>query len=162
MNETMVTVIGNVTNDPTLRATSGGTRVTSFRLAATERRYDKSLGAWRDGDTVFWGVSCWRGLAEHVADSVTKGQPVMVFGRLRQRDYELDGQRRTSLEIDALAVGHDLTRGVARFERARRAEPGEPVEAGDRSLSLSPVDTRPAATEEAGHPVPTAQDGSAA
>lgn len=159
MNETMVTVIGNVTNDPTLRATSGGTRVTSFRLAATERRYDKSLGAWRDGDTVFWGVSCWRALAEHVADSVTKGQPVMVFGRLRQRDYELEGQRRTSLEIDALAVGHDLSRGTARFERARRTDPGEP---GDRSVELSPVDTPPAAVEAAGSSDPSAQDGSAA
>lgn len=129
MNETMVTVVGNVINEPTLRVTSGGTRVTSFRLASTERRYDKGLGAWRDGDTVYWGVSCWRHMADNVAASLDRGQPVVVFGRLRQRDYEVEGQRRTSLEIDALTVGHDLTRGTARFDRApRRSDPGDGAE----------------------------------
>ena len=133
MNETLLTVVGHVANEPTLRVTSSGTHVTGFRLACTERRYDKGLGAWRDGDTMFWGVSCWRAAAENVADSLVKGQPVIVHGRVKERTYDdKDGVRRSSMEIDALAVGHDLTRGVAKFTKAsgvRRPEDDEPAAA---------------------------------
>lgn len=124
MNETMVTVVGNVVSDPTLRVTSGGVKVTSFRLASTERRYDRGVGGWCDGDTIYWSVSCWRRSAENVADSLAKGQPVVVHGRLRERAYEVEGQRRTSLEIEATTVGHDLSRGVARFRKAVPSGPG--------------------------------------
>jgi single-strand DNA-binding protein len=119
MNETVLTVVGHVASDPQLRATASGAKVGGFRLASTERRYDKGLSAWRDGDTIFWAVSCWRAAAENVVDSLEKGQPVIVHGRLKERSYEdRDGVRRTSLEIDALTVGHDLTRGVAKFTKA--------------------------------------------
>ena len=147
MKETLVTVVGNVVTDPTLRVTSGGAKVTRFRLASTERRFDKAAGGWRDGDTIFWWVSCWRQAAENVADSLVKGQPVVVHGRLRENRYEVEGQPRTSLEIDASTVGHDLSRGVTRFRKvapglgggsggaeaavtilpAERAEPAEPA-----------------------------------
>lgn len=135
MNETVVTVVGHVASDPTLRATSSGVKVASFRLASTERRYDKGLGLWRDGDTTFFSVSCWRAAAENVADSVQKGQPVVVHGRLRSRTYDdKDGVSRTSLEVEASTVGHDLTRGVARFTKATgttREELPAPVPADD-------------------------------
>lgn len=131
MNETVLTVVGHVASDPQLRVTTSGARVGSFRLASTERRYDKALSAWRDGDTIFWTVSCWRSAAENVVDSLEKGQPVVVHGRLKERGYEKDGVHRTSLEIDAVTVGHDLTRGVGKFTKAtdhRREELLEPEE----------------------------------
>jgi single-strand DNA-binding protein len=119
MNETVLTVVGNVATEPTLRSTSSGVKVASFRLASTERRFDKGLNGWRDADTLFWWVSCWRSLGENVAESVVKGQPVVVQGRLRERTYDdKDGQRRTSLEIEASIVGHDLSKGIATFRKA--------------------------------------------
>jgi single-strand DNA-binding protein len=118
MNETVLTLVGHVASEPHLRVTTTGARVGGFRLAVTERRFDKALSAWRDGDTIFWSVSCWRSAAENVVDSLEKGQPVVVHGRLRQRSFEKDGVHRTSLEIDAVTVGHDLTRGVATFTKA--------------------------------------------
>lgn len=137
MNETVLTVVGNVASDPTLRATSSGVKVASFRLASTERRYDKGLNSWRDGETLFWSVSCWRALGENVAESLEKGQPVIVHGRLRERVYEVEGQRRTSLDIDAVIVGHDLARGVARFRKAsgveRELAPADDLADDDRS-----------------------------
>jgi single-strand DNA-binding protein len=141
MNETMVTVVGNVVSDPTLRVTSGGAKVSSFRLASTERRYDKVAGGWRDGDTTYWQVSCWRRAAENVADSLAKGQPVIVCGRLRERRYEVEGERRTSLEIDASAVGHDLSRGVARF---RKAVPSGAGSGDGREATVTTLPTEPA------------------
>jgi single-strand DNA-binding protein len=147
MNETMVTVVGNVVSDPTLRVTSGGAKVSSFRLASTERRYDKVAGGWRDGDTTYWQVSCWRRAAENVADSLAKGQPVIVCGRLRERRYEVEGERRTSLEIDASAVGHDLSRGVARFRKAVASGAGS----GDgREATVTTLPTDPAPVDPPG------------
>jgi single-strand DNA-binding protein len=119
MNETMVTVIGHVATDPTLRVTSGGARVASFRLASTERRFDRGAGGWRDGSTTFYTVTAWRNMAENVCGSVEKGQPVVVHGRLRDSSYDTkDGQRRTVFEVEAFAVGHDLSRGVAQFTKS--------------------------------------------
>jgi single-strand DNA-binding protein len=137
--ETVVTVVGHVASEPSLRVTSTGAHVAGFRLASTVRRYDKGMSAWRDADTMFYGVSCWRATAENVAASLQKGQPVIVHGRLKERGYDdKDGIRRTSLEIDAVTVGHDLTRGVATFTKAtgpRRDELLDPADlAGDASL----------------------------
>lgn len=152
MNETVLTVMGNVASDPTLRATSSGVKVASFRLASTERRFDKGLNAWRDGDTLFWSVSCWRGLGENVAESLAKGQPVIVHGRLRERSYEVDGQRRTTLDIDAVTVGHDLSRGVAGFRKASGVE-REPAPTEDA------VDDRGGDLADASAGFPTSQAG---
>ena len=148
MNETMVTVVGHVANDPHLRATSSGAKVAGFRLASTERRFDKGLNAWRDYSTTFWSVSCWRGAAENVVDSLEKGQPVVVHGKMRDKSWEdKDGQARTSLEIDAVIVGHDLTRGVARFVKAsgtgreETVEVGRPKSTDDWGLGAHPLST---------------------
>ena len=135
MNETMITVVGNVAREPNLRVTTNGTRVVSFRLASTERRYDRALGSWRDGDTIFYTVTCWRNVAENLMDSVEKGQPMVVHGRLRDGSYEKEGQRHAVFEIDAYALGHDISRGVSKFTKASvsgsRGEP--PTDDGERS-----------------------------
>ena len=118
MNETMVTLVGHVATEPAFRMTTGGARVTSFRLASTERRFDKGINAWRDAHTTFFTVTTWRTTAENVRDSVAKGQPVVVHGRLRDSSYEAkDGQWRTVLEVEAFALGHDLSRGVSDFKK---------------------------------------------
>ncbi|MDQ1627504.1 MAG: single-strand DNA-binding protein [Actinomycetota bacterium] len=142
MNETLITVVGHVATDPTLRTTGAGVRVAGFRLASTERRYDKGVGGWRDVHTTFYTVTSWRNMAENVSGSVTKGQPVVVVGRLRDSSYDAkDGQRRTVLEIEAFALGHDLSRGVARFTKSSASAPTNVVrelEEGDLA-ALDPV-----------------------
>jgi single-strand DNA-binding protein len=138
MNETVVTVLGNVASDPSLRVTSTGAHVAGFRLASTERWFDKGVKGWRDGVTTFYRVNCWRAAAENVAGSLEKGQPVVVHGRLKIRSYDdKDGVPRTSIEIDAHTVGHDLTRGIATFTKAtgsRRDEDLDELDPNDSSL----------------------------
>lgn len=123
MNETVVTIQGNVVNDVTIRTTRAGFDVATFRVASTPRRFDRQIDQWVDGSTAFYQVSCWRGLAHNVAESLTKGQPVIVYGRLTQRMFERDigGQtvRTYVSDIDAFCVGPDLCRGVAEFRRAK-------------------------------------------
>lgn len=118
MNETVITVVGYVATEPTERVTAVGARVVSFRLASTERRFDKKLNGWRDVSTTFYTVSCWRNTAENAFDSVAKGDPVIVHGKLRHSTYEREGQTRSVLEIDASALGHDIAKGVSRFTKA--------------------------------------------
>jgi single-strand DNA-binding protein len=133
MNDATVTITGNVTNEPTLRVTSGGKKVTSFGLAFTERRVDEN-GAWRDGETTFARVSCWRAMAENVVDSITKGQPVFVHGRFRLHSWEdAKGQHHSELDINAKAVGHDLNRGVTSFRKANAVgrQPGNELAAAE-------------------------------
>lgn len=118
MNETQVTVVGNVATEPETTVTATGLTVTRFRLATTTRRYDTERGAWADGPTSFYTVRAWRTLAGNVKESVGLGEPLVVQGRLRVREEEKDGRRYVSAEIEANAIGHDLSRGVSRFTRA--------------------------------------------
>jgi single-strand DNA-binding protein len=119
MNDTIVTVVGNVVDNPQLRHTHSGVEVANFRIASTSRRRDRVTGEWGDGDTVYLGVVCWRDLGNNVSHSLTKGDPVIVSGRLYTRRYERDGQTRQAYEVDAFAVGLDLARGTAVFRRSR-------------------------------------------
>jgi single-strand DNA-binding protein len=92
------------------------------------RRRDRETGEWTDGPTSFVTVQCWRALAENVHMSVHKGEPVLVTGRLQIRRFEdLEGAPRTAAEIEATSVGHDLTRGVAKFSRTRWPAAAEAV-----------------------------------
>jgi single-strand DNA-binding protein len=123
MNDTMITVQGNILTDITIRTTKSGHDVASFRLASTPRRFDKALNQWVDGQASFFSVSCWRHLANNVKDSLAKGMPVIVHGRMSQRPYEREVQgeliRSYSLDLDAKLVGPDLNRGVAKFARVK-------------------------------------------
>lgn len=121
MNDTYVTVVGNTVDTPRHVVTASGVHVANLRLASTSRKFDRELGTWRDADKLFISVSCWRSLADNVAASVGKGEPLVVTGRLRMRSYTgKDGQKRVAPEIEAQAVGHNLARGVARFQKAQR------------------------------------------
>lgn len=114
MNETWVTVVGNVASDVNWRRTPNGAEVANFRLMSTARRYDSESGSWQDGQRVAVAVACWRRLGENVRTCVTKGDPVVVHGRLQVREFEVDGVRRSSTEIEARSVGHDLARVSAK------------------------------------------------
>ncbi|MFE9426232.1 single-stranded DNA-binding protein [Kitasatospora sp. NPDC006697] len=125
-------MIGNVASQVQYGQTAGGVPMANFRLAATERRYDRARGEWVDGDTTWVKVTAWRWLAANVVSSLEKGQPVMVSGRLKVREWEDEGKRRSVVEIDARSIGHDLGRGTSAFRwsvRGRGELPGAPAAA---------------------------------
>lgn len=136
MNETLTTIVGNVISDVTPRRTANGVRVVGFRMASNERRFDKATGQWIDGDKLYVSVTCWRKLAQGVSGSLVKGDPVVVTGRLYTREYEFEGKRRSVTELEATAVGPDLSRCTADVTRVRReasadvAEQVDPQSAG--------------------------------
>jgi single-strand DNA-binding protein len=118
--ETVITVVGNLTSDPELRATPSGAMVANFTVAATPRTFDRQSGEWRDGDALFMRCNVWREQAESVAESLTRGMRVMVQGRLKQRSFEKDGQKRTVIELEVDEVGPSLKYATAKVEKASR------------------------------------------
>jgi single-strand DNA-binding protein len=120
MNETPITIVGNVVDEPKLRETNSGVKVLSFRIASTSRRYDRESERWTDISTMYATVTCWRWLAENVAASLRKGQPVIATGNIYTREYRVDETVRASYEMDAIAVGHDLARGRTEFTKFLR------------------------------------------
>jgi single-strand DNA-binding protein len=114
VNETWVTVVGNVASDVSWRRTQNGAEVANFRLMSSERRYEAESGSWEDGLRLAVRVNCWRRLGDNVRACVTKGDPVVVRGKLTTREFEVDGVRRSSTEIEARAVGLDLARVTAK------------------------------------------------
>jgi single-strand DNA-binding protein len=141
-----VDLAGFVASEPSFKRLENGTSTAKLRVAYTERRFSRETGEWADGPTSFVTVLCWRTLADNVAISLRKGEPVVVRGRLRVREYSgKDGSARIAVEVDASSVGHDLSRGVAHFSRTRRAagetaaESAEAVRAGGNGHEASPV-----------------------
>ncbi|MEU6054283.1 single-stranded DNA-binding protein [Streptomyces xanthochromogenes] len=117
--ETVITVVGNLTDDPELRFTPAGAAVAKFSVASTPRVYDKTAGEWRDGEALFLPCTVWRDYAEHVAESLTRGMRVMVQGRLAQRSYETrEGIKRTVFELEVEEVGPVLRYATATVVKA--------------------------------------------
>jgi single-strand DNA-binding protein len=115
-----ITVIGNLTSDPELRYTSTGAPAAQFTVASNER-YRDNAGQWQDGPTSFVRVNAWRDLAEHAAESLGKGDRVVVTGILRQRDYEAkDGTKRTVWEVAATEVAASIKYATVKISRIRR------------------------------------------
>jgi single-strand DNA-binding protein len=124
INDAQVFLSGYVAKEPKFRITASGHPTATVRVGYTPRRVDRETGEWADGATSFVTVVCWRALAVNVATCLRKGEPVLVRGRLQVRPYDKDGVSRLAVEIEASSLGHDLARGVANFQRARRS-PGE-------------------------------------
>lgn len=122
MNETLVTLVGNAATAVEFRETATGP-MARFRFAVTPRRWDREKQLWADGRTSFYTVWAWRTLAANLAGSVAVGEPLVVHGRLKVREEEQGGGRRTFVDVEAVAVGHDLSRGTAAFRRVVRNEP---------------------------------------
>ncbi|MEW2507629.1 single-stranded DNA-binding protein [Amycolatopsis sp. NPDC047767] len=119
--EPTITVVGNLTSDPELRFTTSGLAVTNLTVAQTPRVLDRTSGEWKDGETSFWRCNIWRKPGENAANSLNRGQRVIVQGRLRQRSWETrDGEKRTSMEIDVDEIGPSLKYAVAKVTKAPR------------------------------------------
>lgn len=121
MDISHITVVGNALNTPEWRRFERtDALVANFKIASTARRIDRKTGRWIDGDNLRVRVNCWRRLAEGVVASVKVGDPLIITGRMYTRDWTTeDGQRRSTYELEATAIGHDLARGVAAFKRGR-------------------------------------------
>lgn len=108
-NETIITVVGNLTADPELRYTQNGLAVANFTIASTPRNFDRATNDWKDGDALFLRASVWKDYAEHVCGSLTKGTAVIATGRLKQKSYETkEGEKRTSMELEIDEIGPSL------------------------------------------------------
>jgi single-strand DNA-binding protein len=126
MNETQLTIIGNLVDDPELRFTPAGRAVARFRVASTPRFRDNQTGEWKDGATLFLTCQAWRQLADHAAESFERGMRVIVTGRLRQRSYETkEGEKRTVYELEADEIGPALSRATAKVTKVSRSGNGD-------------------------------------
>ncbi len=119
--ETVITIIGNLTNDPELRFTPSGAAVANFTVASTPRTFDRQSNEWKDGETLFMRCSVWREAAENVAESLTRGTRVIVSGRLRSRTYDTkEGEKRTVVELEVDEVGPSLRYATTKVSKTSR------------------------------------------
>src|SRR5437868_8601817 len=119
--ETVITVVGNLVDDPELRFTPSGAAVAKFRVASTPRTFDRQTNEWKDGESLFLTCSVWRQAAENVAESLQRGMRVIVQGRLKQRSYETrEGEKRTVFEIEVDEVGPSLRSATAKVNKTQR------------------------------------------
>src|SRR3954464_6397150 len=123
--ETVITIIGNLTNDPELRFTPSGAAVANFTVASTPRTFDRQSNEWKDGETLFMRCSVWREAAENVAESLTRGTRVIVSGRLRSRTYDTkEGEKRTVIELEVDEVGPSLRYATTKVSKTSRGGGG--------------------------------------
>jgi single-strand DNA-binding protein len=123
--ETVITLVGNLVDDPELRFTPGGAAVAKFRVASTPRVFDRDTTEWKDGDSLFLTCSVWRQAAENVAESLQRGMRVILQGRLRQRSYEdREGVKRTVYELDVDEVGVSLKSATAKVTKNAKGGQG--------------------------------------
>lgn len=124
--ETVITVIGNLVDDPEIRYTPSGVAVANFRIASTPRTYNRQSGQWEDGETLFLSCSAWRQMAENVAESLRRGMRVIVRGALRQRAYTTkQGEKRTVFELDVDDIGPSLRTATVQVAKAHREGQGQ-------------------------------------
>ena len=137
-NETVITVIGNLTSDPELRYTQNGLAVANFTIASTPKTLDKQTNEWKDGEALFLRASVWRAYAEQVAGSLTKGSRVIAVGRLKQRSFETkEGEKRTSIELEIDEIGPSLRYATAQVTRVSRT--GSPAPAAEQWAASTPA-----------------------
>ena len=119
--DTVITIAGNLVDDPELRYTPTGQAVAKFRIASTPRFMDRQTNEWKDGESLFLSCNVWRQAAENVAESLQRGMRVIVQGRLKQRSYETrEGEKRTVFEIDVEEIGPSLKFATAKVNRTSR------------------------------------------
>jgi len=125
--DTQITVVGNLTDDPELRFLPNGTGLAKFTVASTPRVFDREKNEYRDGDPLFLSCTVWRDLAEHVAESLTKGTRVIVTGRLKLSRWEdkETGEKRSAYGLDVDEVGPSLRFALAKVTKTSRAKAGD-------------------------------------
>ncbi|MET8534740.1 single-stranded DNA-binding protein [Streptomyces sp. NPDC005065] len=131
VGDTTITVVGNLAADPELRFTTNGDALAKFSVASTPRNYDKNSGQWKDGTAMFLRCAAWRDLAQHIAETLTKGTRVVVTGRLRQHDWQTpEGEKRSMLVLEVDDIGPSLRFATAKVERIARTV-GAPAPSAD-------------------------------
>lgn len=145
--DTLITIIGTLTADPELRYTPQGAGVANFTVASNPRHYDKQSGQWKDGDPLFLRCNLWRQAAENVTESLTRGTRVIVTGRLKQRSFEKDGQKRSVMELEVDEVGPSLKWATCKVNKVSRAagdtDGGSPDPWGSSPTTPSTDDSEP-------------------
>ena len=146
-NETIITLVGNLVDDPILRFAQSGAAVANFTVASTPRAFDKRSNEWKDGDTMFLNCSVWRQAAENASETLTKGMRVIVQGRLKSRSYDdREGNKRTVFEVDVDEVGPSLARATAVVTRVTGGGKSAPHQPAGRP---QPADPWATSTEDA-------------
>ncbi|MEQ7008416.1 single-stranded DNA-binding protein [Actinopolymorpha sp. B17G11] len=153
--DTVITVVGNLTNDPELRFTPSGAGVANFTVASTPRSFDKQANEWKDGETLFLRCNVWRQAAENVAESLQKGTRVIVQGRLKQRSYETkEGEKRTVYELEVDEVGPSLRSATVKVNKTTRDQGGFGNQGGPAQDDPWATPARQPARSGAGEPPP--------
>ncbi len=152
MTDTILHMVGHVGTDVDHRKVGSGTDLSTFRLAATPRRWDRAQRQHVDGTTNWITVQCWRALAVHVRDSIRRGDPVVVVGKLKTEQWTKDDVQNSRFILEATSVGHDLARGVSRFRKAPRPVPTADGEANEARAAVKETEDATAVT--AGHDGP--------
>ena len=138
-----ITIAGTVTGDPELRFTSTGTAVANFTVAANDRRLNRETGQWEDAGATFLRCTVWKQFAENVAESLRKGQRVVVTGTLRQRSWETnEGEKRIAFDVDVTEVGPSLRWATATVAKATRTTASEAL-SDDPWTSATPSADKP-------------------
>ncbi len=155
MNETVVTMCGNLVTEVRSTKTPGGVAFASFRMGSSSRRYDRRSQVWADADPIYVTVNCWRTLAENVSGSLGRGEPVIVTGKLKIRSFTKDdGSTREVLEVEATTAGHDLNRGTSAFHRrAREVADDDRQENVESTIAATVADAEPLEREGGGQVV---------
>ena len=124
--ETTITMVGNLTDEPQLRFLPNGTAMVKFNIASTPRILDRESGQWKDGDPLFLACTGWRDLAEHIAESLTKGTRVLVQGRLRLSRWENEqGEKRSAYGLEVDEIGPSLRFAQAKDSKTPRTKAGD-------------------------------------
>jgi len=143
MNGNTITIVGNLTKDPILKYLPTGKAVTNLSVACNHGWRDKETQAWVEGETSFFKVECWEPMAENIAESLRKGDPVIVVGRMSCRKYEQEGQTRASWEIRAETVGPDMRKRAASLRRVlRHSQTSEGQETPDVAAEATEPDEK--------------------
>lgn len=153
--ETVITVVGNLTDDPELRFTPSGAAVANFRVASTPRTFNRQTNQWEDGDPLFLSCSVWRQAAENAAESLRRGMRVVIQGRLKQRSFETrEGEKRTVFELDVDEVGPSLRYATAKVTKTQRSGGG--FGGGGGGAPAAPAANDPWSTPAPAQPGPDA------
>lgn len=144
-NGNSITLVGNVTRDPELRFTPSGQANTRFGLAVNRRWQDRASGEWQEA-TSFFDIVCWREMAENASESLSKGSRVIVSGRLEQRSWEQEGQKRSAVEVIADEIGPSLRWATAEVRKNDRKSGGDFGGPGSGGGGGGGGESRPAAS----------------
>lgn len=137
-DDTFITIKGNLTADPELRFTPAGAAVCNFTVASTPRVFDRNTNTWKDGTALFMRCTAWREAAENVAETLRRGMRVIVYGKLKQHDWQTpDGQNRSRVELEIEEVGPSLKFATAKVQRVSRRSTGAPATSGSGESDTS-------------------------